>query len=217
VPAEDAIPAPAGDVATGAAYTIEAAFYRGTGLRERIGPGVGVRVGDALSLDIEASRDLYLYVLDEDDAGEAVLLFPLPGDDPARPLRGGVRHVVPGERDGRPRYWQVTSAGGREHLLVVASPERLSALERDTRSFVRPEPDRPLQYARLSEAARAELRGIAGIMPGPAPSSAPHARLYEAAPRLGAGTETGRGAWIRRLDVENREDTPGEIRSPGGN
>jgi len=201
-PAVVAVHAPAtGAPSIGAVYTVEAAFHRGSHVRERLAPDDRLRVGEALSLDFRASRDLFLYVIDEDDDGQAVLLYPLPGTSPAA-LAGGATHVLPGALDGRQRYWQVTSAGGREHFLLIASPDRLPDLETATAAMLRPEADRPLQYARLSEQTKLQLRGVAGLVEGPHPRTAP-GRLYEGVPRLAAGPESARGAWMRRLDIDN--------------
>ena len=183
-------------------YTVEAAFYRGTRVRERLGAEDRLRVGEALSLEFKASRDLYLYVINEDDDGQAVLLYPL-RESPGESLAGGETHLVPGRRTGTQQYWQVTSAGGREHFLVIASPERLAELEAVTQALLHPEQHHPLQYVRLSEETKLRLRGVAGLVEGPPPASGARSRLFEGTPRLAPGPEMARGAWMRRLDLDN--------------
>ena len=77
--------------------------------------------GDRLHLEFEASRDLYLYVMEEDDRGEAYVLYPLPGSGATNPLAGGRMHRLPPARDGRAYSWGVSSVGGTEHLLIIAA------------------------------------------------------------------------------------------------
>jgi hypothetical protein len=189
---------------TNRTYTVEASFYRGIQVKQRLSLNDRLRVGDALSLEMQASHDLYVYVINEDDNGEAVLLFPLPGRQPSNPLPPVVRHLLPGSRAGVRDYWQVTSPGGREHFLVIASPERLTAFEQETLALKRAEAGEPLRYIQLSERSLTTLRGVAGIVaPPPRPNFLASGRLFELAATLEPGPESVNGVWIRRIDLEN--------------
>ena len=107
----------------GGPFSVEAAFFRGAAGRERLASGARIAVGDSLSLRIQTSESLFVYVIDEDDRGEAYLLFPASDFDPANPLPPSTEQLLPGRRGGRRFYWQVTSAGGREHLVVLGRSE----------------------------------------------------------------------------------------------
>ncbi len=116
-------------IATG--YTVTATLHRvGQGIDEQLLPGARVAPGDRLYLEFEASRALHVYVLAEDDNGESFLLFPCPGQTPANPLPGGSLYRLPPDEDGQRYSWGVSSAGGTEHLLIVASPDALTDFER---------------------------------------------------------------------------------------
>lgn len=184
-------------------YTVGAVFLRGSAVPEPLNHGERLQVGDVLSLRLKASRPLWVYVVNEDEHGVAVLLFPLSHGTLVNPLPAGETHL-PGMVDGETKYWQVTSAGGREHFLVVASPERLVELERDTATLTRPSEGGSPGYAPLNDAAKERLRGITGLVTGPTPPTAVSNRhLFELAKKLEAGTEVVQGAWMRRLDLDN--------------
>jgi serine/threonine-protein kinase len=206
-PREGTTLAPGGSslsAAAGAPYTIEASFHRGDDLTRPLQAGDQVGVGDSLSLSIQASEPLHVYVINEDDKGDAYLLFPLPGFQPSNPVPAARTSVLPGSRDGRRYFWQVTSAGGREHFLVVASRERLKELEADLLALARPAAGAPLEYARLSDASRRRLRGVGGLVEAPSrEDGSADVPLFELARGLQPGAEAARGVWIRRIDLEN--------------
>ncbi len=121
------------------AYSVSAAMYRTDDIAsERLLPGARIAPGDELFLEFEATTELYVYVINGDDLGETYVLFPMSRSALRNPLSPG-KHKLPGRPLGenatgtiRKRlYWQVTSAGGREHFLIVASPERLPEIEAD--------------------------------------------------------------------------------------
>ncbi len=197
---ENERPAPAS--ATGP-YTVEAAVYRvpaGATERERLESGARLSLGDHVTLEFEATAPLYVYVINEDEAGHSYALFPLPGLDPQNPLPPGERHVLPGARGGTNLSWTVDSPGGREHLMVLASPTRLVEFEADMNGLARPG-----QIAiPIPDAARVHLRGLGGLAESPSSSGGGTAGpLFEMAQRLASRSEVTKGVWMRRMELEN--------------
>ncbi len=176
------------------------------GVAHRLPAGSGVAPGDQLSLEFESSAPLHVYVINEDERGESYLLFPLPGLVPENPLPPGRVHRLPGTLDGSDTYWGVSSAGGREHFLIVASRERLVDLEADLAAFPRPRTGSPWPMALLSDAGGERLRG-AGILVLDSHSSPGSTRLTPRlnllAASLATDVETTTGVWVRRIDLDN--------------
>lgn len=189
-------------------YTVEAHFARRrNGTSEPLQPGGRVRPGDGLALEFSATRPLYVYVVNEDEQGEAYLLFPLNGVQPLNPLPAGVQHSLPGTRGGKRIDWQVSSAGGKEHLLLVASPERLDDFEAELMAV--PQAEAGEQYAHLSSGAKTRLRGIGGLQErseAETPAAASH-RLFDLAARLAARSEVVQGVWVRQVEFDNPRQT----------
>src|SRR5204863_16990 len=104
------------------------------------------------------------------------LLFPAPALDRRNPLSPDSLTFLPGPIGGRENGWIVTSRGGREHFLVVASPEPVAALEQELVRVPRADPGRA-------------LRGE----PGPAPAG------FE---RDGAGTVPARQCTVRSRPIQ---------------
>lgn len=190
---------PASDV-----YRIEAAFYRDqNGTPIRLGPGARIAPGDQLSLQVMSSVPTYVYVVNEDDHGESFLLFPLPGLQTVNPLAAGTRHEIPGVAGGQRVQWQVSSAGGREHFLIFASPQPLSpAFQRVFDGLARPRADRPVLAQRMTRDLAGALRGVGGLATAPAQTAGPGLREEFGSP-LPSGEETARGVWVRQLTLDN--------------
>ncbi len=189
------------------AYSVEASLYReGPSGAERLRSGSAVSPGDELFLKIQASSDLYTYVLSEDENGASFVLFPLPGYELKNPLPGDQSHQLPGNRDGEEIHWQVTSAGGREHFFVVACPSPVEEIERAIAGLPRAELGRPVRSAPISGESFRRLRGIGGAVPAfqstgsnsPAPGS-----VGDIAGRLELRSEEVRGVWMREIVLEN--------------
>ncbi len=185
-------------------YTVEAALYRtpaGSAKRERLADGARLSLGDNLTLELEASTALHVYVINEDDAGHAYALFPLPRVEPQNPLRAGTPHVLPGTRDGERQSWVVDSAGGREHLIVVASPTRLVEFEAEMNALARPGEN----AIAVPGAAEILLRGIGGLAKTSSPQArgGSAARLFDMAERLASRAEVAQGVWMRRIELAN--------------
>jgi hypothetical protein len=158
-----------------------------------------------LALEISTTAPVYLYVINEDERGEAYLLFPLNGIQPTNPLPAGMRHSLPGTRAGKRIDWQVSSAGGKEHLLLVASPERLVDFETELMALPQAEAGESPQYAHLSSGAKMRLRGIGGLQEraeAETPVAASH-RLFDLAARLASPSEVVQGVWVRQVEFDN--------------
>jgi eukaryotic-like serine/threonine-protein kinase len=184
-------------------YTIDASLYRAAGNTEVPLPAGGrVAPGDRLALHMRTSRPTYVYVVDEDDQGESYLLFPLPNQQPANPLPAGTSVRLPGGSSKQPVYWQVTSAGGREHFLIFVTPEPLGTFDRMFASLARPVLNAPVLSARMPTEAVGILRGIGGIT---AATAVPGRGLLadQFTTPLRSGTEVARGLWVRQITLEN--------------
>lgn len=197
---------PVASVPAPATYDVAASFLRRNDREsERLVTGDRVKPGDRLSLEVRATRPVWIYVLNEDERGERYLLFPQPSFDLRNPIPPNTPQVLPGPIGGRENAWTVTSAGGREHFLVVAAPEPVAALEAELMRIPAPAAGRPIEYGRVGESTVERLRGVGGmgeLPPGPAPS-APPSRAFDEFRAL-AGSETGvRGVWVRQIVLEN--------------
>jgi hypothetical protein len=186
--------------ATVAAPQVDATLWRARGAdRVLLETGGAISPGDHLFLDYRGREPLYVYVLDEDERGETFTLFPVAGTDLANPLAGGVEHRLPGRRDGAPFDWVVTSSGGREHLLVVASRKRLTVLEDLVAATAPAASDREVRYAAVPHEALATLRGIGGMAPAE-PGADAASRLGALAAGLAARPDAG--LWVRHLVLQ---------------
>lgn len=193
---------------SGGPYSIRANLYRaGLSGPETLLPGARVTPGDRLWMEFQGSRELHVYVLAEDDRGEAYLLFPLPGHDLANPLPKGGPHRLPPGRNGQEYTWGVSSAGGTEHILVVASPEPLRDFETSLSAL--PLPRESATALPLDPEALSTLRGIGALVEATPPPSPGSASVFAAARSLGQGDEEIRGIWVRQIDLIN-PGAPGE-------
>jgi len=143
---------------------VEAGFFQTVRGGERsLSEGALLKLGDPLFMEFTASDVCYVYILNEDEAGTLTVLFPVPGLSPQNPLAGGVSHRLPGSRAGESQDWQMTSDGGEETVLIIASRAPLEAFERQLMAYGLPQADAPLQYAQIDTDELQSLRGIAGI------------------------------------------------------
>jgi len=194
---------PAATASAAAAYTIETAlFARRPDGETRLKAGDRIAPGDALFMRLRVTSPTYVYVVNEDDAGDAYLLFPLPGHATENPLAAGTLVRVPGVPD-QEISWQVTSRGGREHFLFFASPERLQGFEEVFASLPKPTFGAPVISAKISPQSILKLRSVGGLVAtGPAPASKGLAAIFTT-PLAPEGQEQARGLWIRQLTVAN--------------
>ena len=185
-------------------YRITAAFNR-----EQDGADVPIQAGmrlapaDKLSLDITLSQPAFVYVIEEDEHGESNLLFPLPGLTLTNPLPAG-HHQLPGTYEKEKLYWQVTTAGGREHFVIMASPTRSMLFEKMFAALPKAAMNKPVQFARLSTKDLGVLRSVGGLAVATSPDA--QLRLTPAFETpLSGREETARGLWIRQATFENPE------------
>jgi len=192
------------ELPVGAPYKVAASFYAvRNGQNVRLTQGSRVAPGDKLFAAIEASQPVYAYVINRDEAGQSYLLFPLPGYVPANPIPPSQINRLPGSRNGQPHYWEVTSAGGREHFFVYVTPHRLVEFEQLLAALPRAELGRSVTSMPLSTSAIGLLRGVGGLSPADKTSpSSLGAELAELAP-LSDTNETASGVWARKVTFEN--------------
>lgn len=195
-----------------ATYAVEASLMRrDDGPAARLVSGDRVRPGDRLSLEVRATRPAWIYVLNEDERGERYLLFPQPRFDARNPLSADSTFVLPGTVGGKEFAWTVTSAGGREHFLVVASPAPVPEIEADLNRLPAPLPGRPIDYAPIGEATVERLRGVGSVDELPAGRARPvsRSRAFERFREL-ANREAGiHGIWVRQIVLESPAVRPG--------
>ncbi|HEY3158727.1 MAG TPA: serine/threonine-protein kinase [Vicinamibacterales bacterium] len=184
------------------AYTIDAGLYRLSDTGEaRLRPGDRVTPGDQLALQIQVSKPTHIYVVNEDDRGESYLLFPLPDHAVANPIPAGRIVRLPASEAATQLYWKVTSAGGREHFLIFATPEPLPAFDRMFASLPRPQLNAPVLASPLSPDAVGVLRGVGGLSASPRSSSGRLAEKFTTT--LPQTAESADGLWVRQITLEN--------------
>jgi hypothetical protein len=155
---------------------------------------------------------VHVYVVNQDEQGVAVLLFPLPGQKLTNPLPAGALHRLPGlpVTGSEPLYWQVTTAAGRERFFVFASPARQASLEATLAALPRPQLNAPVIAVPLSEEAIGALRSVGGLVKAdPKSSDVTSGLAFSFATPLLDTAEQTRGFWAREISFENPvPDTP---------
>src|SRR5258705_9120860 len=136
-----------------------------------------------MHLEIETPEAAYVYVLDEDEQGRVYVLFPVAGVDLHNPLPANTRFRLPGHLAGKSFDWQVTSSGGQEHLLALASRHPLPEVDQQVASIEQAAPGREVVYAELPLAAIETPRGIGGMAES-GPTAGASSRLDALAKRL---------------------------------
>ena len=158
-------------------------------------------LGDQLFLEIEGSQKMYVYVFDEDQSGNAVLLFPLEGLDLENPLAAGSRHRLPGKGDEVMKYWDVTSSGGSDVILVIASAKRLEEIEGMLDQMAQAG---DVESMRLS-AELEQVRGVAGLSPKSMEAPGGGETNPLAGVREGLGVRAGNSddVWVWEMRLSN--------------
>lgn len=159
--------------------------------RRELFSGARIAPGDLLHLEVTVDATAHVYVLTEDDNGHASVLFPREGLLVQNPLDAGT-HTLP--ESGA--FWNVDTTGGREHILVLASPEPLRELETQLAAL---DPQAP---ATLSDGSLARLRGIGTVVRREAPGPTGGSLLARAQDTLAGGQRVD-GVWMRSFVLEN--------------
>jgi serine/threonine-protein kinase len=180
-------------------YTVQARMFRTrNGFETPLEPGTDLVVGDKVSMRVEASKAIYVYVLTADDAGKSIRLFPLPDHQPDNPLAPAKEHRLPGNVGVD---WSVTSEGGREHFVIMVNPVREDAIEAFVRSI--PAASEGRAAAALTTRDIGVLRSVGGLHREKtvATAGSPSLLWFEEASDLTSNQETASGAWMRRITV----------------
>ncbi len=173
------------------------------GGREALRTGDLVAPGDELALEVDARERVHVYVLSEDETGAVFVLFPLATRGTRNPIAAGAPQRLPGEEGGAPLTWQVTSAGGRETFLVLASRTPISPVADVASALPEARLDAPVAYRTLPPEALARLRGVGGVVRAqPLPRAARSGILDALARDLGRSPQ-GRAVWMRLVVLEN--------------
>jgi hypothetical protein len=188
-----------------ATYDVSASFLRrDLSQSVELAQGDAVRPGDHLSLRVSATQPSWVYVLNEDERGERYLLFPQPLYDLRNPLPAETDHLLPGPSAGAENVWTVTSAGGREHFLVVVSPEPVAELEAELAKLPAPQRGAAIEYAPIAGTTIERLRGVGGLSALPtAPANAAHSQLFDHFRALTGRERQVSGVWVRHFLLQN--------------
>lgn len=202
-----AVPPPAPIDVTGprasGTYRIDAAVYRaGDGAPQRLRSADRVAPGDALFLQLQASVPVYVYVVNEDSRGTALVLYPLPGQS-REPLAASVPTRLPGVVDGGEKYWQVSERGEREHLVIFCSPTRVEEIERLVAAMPAPREGVRVQSAELKPDVISTLRSLGGLVSAPREAPARPRLSEQYTTPLSDEPEDARGLWVRQITFEN--------------
>jgi serine/threonine protein kinase len=178
-------------------------FLDRQGAAVRLDPDDRVAPGDPLFLEFRAGEPSHVYVLDQDESGAMYVLYPVAGAEPSNPLSAGGSHRLPGSIAGRSFDWQVTSAGGREEIVVIAARRPIASLEEEIARIPHARAGAPIQYGVVTPHALATLRGIEGVTPAPRESAPPKGRLADLLRNLEGGRRTAEDPWVWQIALEN--------------
>jgi hypothetical protein len=185
-----------------AQYNINATFYRPGNEGRPLLAGDRVAPGDSLGLRITASRDVHVYVINADDNRESYLLFPLPGGL-TNPLPADRTHELPG-RQGKERvYWKVTSAAGREHFMILASPTPVPAYEALVKMLPSPTLGKAVMATPIPDSIVGDLRGVGGLTADGQKLASASGPWFGSAEVLRSGPERVSGLWMRQITLQN--------------
>ncbi len=196
-------PAPNMVPAVDSSYEVMASFYaRRNGGDVRLTQGSRVRPGDELFAVIDASKPVFVYIINRDETGQSFLLYPLSGYSPDNPVRTDQKVRLPGTRGGQQHYWQVHSVGGQEHFFLYVSPTRLVDLEPLLAALPRAELGRSVNNVALPASAIGLLRGVGGLSAASSETSSIGNELGDLQP-LSDRNESAEGVWARRVSFQN--------------
>jgi serine/threonine-protein kinase len=185
-------------------YEIAASFYTiRNGKEMPLTHGSRVSPGDKLFAVVDASQPVFVYIVNRDETGQSFLLHPLPGFSPGNPVLSQPTSRLPGFRDGQQHFWEVTSAGGREHFFLYVTPNRLVEFEQVLAALPQAELGRNVSSLPLSSSAIGILRGVGGLSAAPNTTNLSRASELADLVPLTEQTESAQGVWARRISFEN--------------
>ncbi len=186
---------------------VTAGLFRRANSKDQPLPASGGRVspGDQLSMTIRGNGPMHAYVLNEDTAGRLYVLFPIPDVSPRNPLAADVGHRLPGQMGDSLIYWTVTSVGGRESIVAIASRAPLAELDSLIAVTPRATPGMPVELDSLD---LPRLRGIGGITKEG--TTAPESRrwLKETIDGLAKRANGEGDVWVWEALLENPSSAP---------
>lgn len=195
----------ASDASTKPPLVATASLYRHTiETEERLVPGSSISPGDSLCLNIMGSDSMYVYILDEDERGEMFVLFPVANLDLQNPLPGDETHRLPGTWRGRRVDWQVTSAGGKEDIVVIASRAPLETLREEIARLPETGFGPAPRPAENGPGGRERLRGVGRLVLEPGRDGAPsRQRIAEIVRGLAKNAQGSNDAWLWEIVLKN--------------
>jgi len=163
---------------------------------ERLFDGGRVHPGDEIYLELQGSRDLHVWVLNEDDRGNAYVLHP--ERQPSVVLKAGRKHRLPSAGEGFEAAWGTSDAASSETILVIASQRALPELDHEVADLPRASGDAGRDVA-TSTPGSGELPeraiGYKTIEPKPVSGEGVVERLVQ---RFG-DQKHGNGVWLWRI------------------
>lgn len=181
-------------------------FRAGESGPEELLPGSRIQPGDHLFMQVYGSHPMYVYVLNEDEVGNGHVLFPSPYFDQKGPFADRVVHRLPGTSAGERVDWQVTSPGGRERILVVASLYPQKEIEEDIQNLPHATPGEQIVYGTIGEKTKERLRGITrgigGVAKDPA-AKAGSGALDGVARKVVRDTLDMNDIWLWEMSLQN--------------
>lgn len=186
---------------------VDAEFFRlnSIGTEERLRSGAQTQPGDSLFLDLQTESRAWAYVITADAFGEEYLLFPVPGLDVTNPLPAG-QHRIPGSVAAKARYWEVTSDGGQESLLLIVSRTPVTILEEMIAELQSSAPGMPIPMSSWNRPDR--MRGIGGLNEGPDSGVDSDGPLAELQRRIRGDSDGQRDLRIWELMLNHDRDSP---------
>jgi len=175
-------------------------FYRSIpGGRERLSADDLIAPTDRFSLDVVGSDSMYVYVLDEDRAGNLYVLFPLAQTELRNPLLPRVVYRLPGSREGKLLSWGVSSSNGDETVVVLALRRPQRALDEQLAQLPQAS---SAGFPQLSQAGVRALRGLATLVEEPTTATVPTPRVSELLAQVQKGRRD-RDLWTWQIHLRN--------------
>jgi hypothetical protein len=90
-------------------------------------PGGRLRSGDQFKIEFSADRDGYVYILNFDSSGQALVLFPHAGIALGNEVKAGARYQLPPREHD---WYYLDNVPGRESLYLISTPFPIQNLDR---------------------------------------------------------------------------------------